>query len=164
MKTNKGKKKIHGNSKKVTRDVRGRILKGSTLAEKFETTAEKEKLIKLYCKHITEGYSKESFEYADPRTIMEYAEKIDEESAKTGKFTILQTTLIHRALRVSQKQWEHWGIQGMLNKIPFFNSQIWALNMRNRFNWDKDDKSPKEMTIDRVITVNFVRDDDKLPA
>jgi len=161
MKTKKALKKqrIHRNSKKITRDERGRVLKGNTLAEKYETTAEKVKLINLFCKHISEGYSQESFEYSDPNTVKGYAEKITEEmkaeNAKTGKFTVFPTVLIHRALRVSQKQWEHWGIQGMLNKIPFFNSQIWALNMRNRFNWDKDDKSPKEMTIDRVI---------KLPA
>jgi len=145
--------------KKITRDKRGRVIKGNTNAVKFETAEEKIALIKRFCDHISEGYSQESFEEADYRTINDYAEKLTAKSAKTEDFTVLQTTLIHRAFRTSRKRWEHWGIQGMLNKIPYFNAHIWALNMRNRFNWDKDDKSPKEMTIDRVITVNFVQDE-----
>ncbi|MCX6162696.1 MAG: hypothetical protein NTV87_15350 [Ignavibacteriae bacterium] len=163
MKTTKKKKPvkiIHGNSKKITRDARGRIEKGSKLALKYETEKEQLQLINRYCKHIASGYSKESFEEAGHETVLRYAEKLIIESGKTEEFTIYGTVLIHRALRVSQKQWEHWGIQGMLNKIPFFNSQIWALNMRNRFNWDKEDKNPKEMKIERKITVNFVQDED----
>jgi len=166
MKTKKSVKKIrvHRNTRKVTRDTRGRIQKGSTLALRYETEKEQLALIKRYCKHIASGYSQDSFEEAGHETITRYAEKLVIESGKTEEFTIYGTVLIHRALRTAQKQWEHWGIQGMLNKIPFFNSQIWALNMRNRFNWDKDDKSPKEMTIDRVIMVNFVRNDKSIPA
>ena len=145
--------------KKINRDKKGRVVKGSRLALKYDTKEKQLELIERYCQHISEGYSIESFEEVDYRTINEYAEKLDRESAKTDDFTILSTVRIQKAIRSSRLKWEKWGIQGMLNEIPSFNAQIWALNMRNRFNWDKDDKSPKEMTIDRIITVNFVKDE-----
>jgi hypothetical protein len=151
---------------KISRDTKGRITKGSKLAMKYETRKEQLELIKRFCRHIENGYSQESFPEADVETVKNYANTITEElkSSNSANFTIFPTTLIQRALRISQKKWEHMGMQGMLNKIRFFNAHIWALNMRNRFNWDKDDKTPKEMMIDRKITVNFVRDDDKPPA
>ena len=138
---------------------RGRIAGGTKLALKYGTVNEQYKLIERYCKHISEGYSKESFRECCYKTVEKYAEDITAEmskNAKTEKFTIFPTVLIQGALRASRYQWEKWGIQGMTNKIPFFNSNIWAINMRNRFGWDKEDKT-EEMIVNRTVTVNFIR-------
>ena len=46
---------------------------GKKNGEKFKTSAQRKALCKQWCKHLSDGFSRESFPYCDPQTFRKYA-------------------------------------------------------------------------------------------
>lgn len=95
---------------------------------------------KEYCELLVEHMSK-------GRSVESFGALID-----VGKNTIYQWLKEHhdfqdamdRGVAKSKQHWELLGEEGIWNEWNSlggrtFNTQVWAMNMRNRFKWDKED-------------------------
>lgn len=86
---------------------------------------------KEYCqelvKHMTQGYSIESFGAV----------------ANCGKTTIYRWLEEHEEFRNAYEEgrakgmlfWEKLGVHGSVGKLPGFKDRAWIFNMKNRFGW-----------------------------
>jgi hypothetical protein len=88
----------------------------------------------LLVQHMAKGFSFETFAGlvgCCTDTLYEWKKKHDKfsDAHKIG-------------MAKNKLYWEDIGIQGMTNKIPFFNSFIWFVNMKNRHDW-VDNKPPQ---------------------
>lgn len=98
-----------------------------------------EKLIKAYCRHISRGYSENSFPDAEAEDVERLARETDEKSG--GETHYYQ--IIGIAKRQSRLMWERIGLRGILGKEKKFNGSAWMFVMKNRFGWK--DKLPEEI-------------------
>jgi hypothetical protein len=116
-------------------------------------------LAKLYCEHLSKGFSKKSFPDCDYRTIEERIKKEPH---------VLQSEKkeLEKAERVGLKWWEAQGIENILNKKEMtkdqdgnttlvetsLNAAVYIFNMKNRYKEDWRDKheietTPAELTV-----------------
>jgi len=93
---------------------------------KFKTRAARMRLCREWCKHLRQGFSRESFPLCDPQTFKNYVETFPED---------FDTEKIEKAERAGRSFWEAVGIKGAIGKIPNFNAASWIFNMKNRFGW-----------------------------
>ncbi len=116
---------------------------GKKLAEKFKTKEQRIALCEAWCKHLANGFSKESFLLCDPQTFRRYMAKYPQD---------FDTQKINEAERASRRFWEQLGIEGTRGKevkievkrkqngevrttTQGFNATAWIFNMKNRFGW-----------------------------
>ncbi len=102
------------------------LKKGNKIAKKFDKTSGKKVCLDFFA-HLRQGYSKESFPDADYRTVEKYISELN-----------LQDEY-DKAMREHQKFWEGLGIAKI--STQYFNGFVWAMNMRNRFRWDKEENT-----------------------
>lgn len=98
--------------------------------ERFQTAAQKGKLLEEYIEHCKQGLSDDCF---PPCNI----EVFDILAAQNTD--IFDIDVIERARRERQLFWEKLGITGTLGKIRGFNAASWRSNMENRFGEESDD-------------------------
>lgn len=114
---------------------------GNKNGEIAKTPESKNLLLENYIKHVTDGYSDESFPDCDMKTFRRYCEAYPVE---------FPADRIEEARRARQLIWEQMGLEGMLGKYMSFNGMIWKFNMQNRFNWrekrDVDVTDKREMS------------------
>lgn len=99
----------------------------------------------LLYKHMSEGFSFESF----GPSIGVHRDTLYEWCTKHVSFSDAKKKAVDAALLF----WETKGIEGMCGKIPFFNSNIWIFSMKNRFKWHDnvhvEEKTEAKIKIDR---------------
>jgi len=112
--------------------------KKNKFAEKIKTAASKQSIIKKYCEHLKQGFSKHSFPELDFRTVEKYARELK------------LTDIIKRAERESLLFWERKGIENLTKK----------LNEKVLF-WGIQNKTPGEKINLDEITVTFNKKNEK---
>lgn len=100
---------------------------GNKNGEKFKTTAERQKIFKLYCDHIAAGYTAKLFnggccENTVTKMIKDYPSEFDLE----------QLNLAHAT---GGLVWEQIGKLGIMGKMKGFNSSGWWRVMQNKLGW-----------------------------
>ena len=95
-----------------------------------------------YCKHISEGLSKEAWCYEDPddpelglvwNTMESYMKKDP---------AAFEPILLQKAYAKSREWFENVGKDLMIGKIEKGSPATFQTFMRNKFGWDKEDKKP----------------------
>lgn len=107
---------------------------GNQYARKFNTSEERQQLMRDYIKHCEGGFSDDAFTPCDKETFWKYVKDFPHD---------FDTNEIKAAQRERQRRWEGHGIAGMLGQIRGFRERVWEINMRNRFGW-KDEKSKED--------------------
>lgn len=109
---------------------------GNTNAMKFKTAEERKALCAVYCIHVEQGLSDESFPECDMQTLKHYREEYPLD---------FDTVEIEKSRRTRQLLWEKAGLDGTMGRIPGFNAATWKFNMANRFRWrDRSDVTSDE--------------------
>lgn len=130
--------------------------KGSNNAEKFKTPAERQKVFKSFCAHLSEGYSPKTFhggcvENTIIRMLETYPHEFDREEIALAKAT-------------GNFVWEQMGKLGTSGTIEGFNASSWKMIMGNKLNWKEkieqssDPENPPEGIIspaDRAVIEHF---------
>lgn len=118
--------------------------KGNAYAKKFKTPAQRKKMCKAWCAHISKGFSKESFPLCDPQTFKKYAQKYPKE---------FDTIKIQEAERQNRIFWENQGVEGLWGGKKF-NPTVWIFNMKNRFRDDWRDSQDLTSKGEKINTLN----------
>lgn len=110
-----------------------------------QPTKYKKEYCEMLIKHMARGLSFECFGAvvdASKQTLYDWCQANDE---------FLDAK--QRGNELSRLFYEEAGINGMMNKIPFFNSNIWTFSMKNKFRdewkdqFDVNEKSKKSIKI-----------------
>lgn len=97
--------------------------------ERFQTVAQKKKLLAEYIEHCKQGLSDECF---PPCSIDVF------DACAALNPDIFDIDALERARRERQLFWEKLGITGTLGKIRGFNAASWKSGMQERFGGDED--------------------------
>lgn len=62
---------------------------------------------------------------------------------------------------LEQEHWEQIGYEAMLGKIKDFNSQVWSLTVKNRFNYKEKTELSGDQDSPLSVNVNFVSHENK---
>lgn len=120
--------------KKVGKDIRA-----------MSASAEgRKKIFENLCKHLSKGFSMDSFEELSYNTIQEYLK------IYSSEFKIEE---LHDSLRKGKLMWETIGYKQATGEC-LGNSRSWYYNMSNRYGWR--DKVDVEQDTKGTLTVNVV--------
>lgn len=101
---------------------------------------QEEKLINAYCRHLSRGYSEESFPDAEWSYVEKLAKETDEKNGGENYY--------FHIIKVSKRQgrllWEKIGMNGILTENKKFNGSAWMFVMKNRYGWKLNPKEEKK--------------------
>ncbi len=113
--------------------------KKASSKEKKTSIAEKKVLIENFCRHIRQGFSKDSFVEAAWDEVWGTAQYLDEcripeenPKIKNSRGAVSFCELIMQAIRSSRKKWEETGLQSVEKRE--FNAAVWK-----QTEWNKSD-------------------------
>lgn len=116
-------------------------------ALKFKTPEERRSLCRRYIEYIQTGRSKEYFPDCAVQTFERYVKDFPED---------FDTEKIAMAERLGLGKLEAAGFDGMMGKIPGFNTTAWIFITKNRLGWrDKQDfTSAGKFEMPQVVIVD----------
>jgi len=120
------KDKGNSNTKKRKTNLPPVAPKGNDYAMKFATSEDRRKLCEEWCKHIRNGYSKESFPLCDKKTFESYAKKFPRDFPADKR---------EQACREGQLMWEQMGKMGTGGKLKGFNAMSYKFIIQNKYGW-----------------------------
>lgn len=138
--------------------------------QKFWTPELRAELLKAYLKHISQGYSSNSFT-GIPEKRNHNGDVVAEEipcTHKTFKTYIenypdeFPSSLIEAAEAKRTLFWEAMGIQGTAGKLPGFNALSWKFNMMNRFKGEWKERQDVT-TADEKMETTIIYKPEKVP-
>ena len=119
-------------------------------------TKYKEEYCDMLIKHMSEGYSFESFAGVvgvSKQTIYDWLDA-------NSQFLDAKQIAIEKC----RLWWERAGMRGMMNdeKDLKFNAQVYNLNMKNRFNWSDRVKQEHsgELTLEQLVSKSMEESDE----
>ena len=132
----KGGKKMNRKPKYKTE---GKRLKLEEINKRNDEIGLKKSLIENFCRHIGQGFSKDSFVEAAWDEVWRTAQYLDENQIpeestiiENSRSTVSFRELIMKAIRSSRKKWEETGLQSVEKRE--FNASVWK-----QTEWNKSD-------------------------
>lgn len=133
--SDKDKNSVPKKSQPITYSPKARAKKGNTDKVKFPNPEDRQKCHDEYCEHLKQGFSKQSFEGASPKTMTKYIKQFPED------FPIEE---IEAALRVGRYEWEKIGMD-QAKGINGGNGSTWFRIMQNQYDYrDRLDLTSKD--------------------
>lgn len=111
---------------------------GNKKAVKLKTEEQKKKAYTSYCKWIAGGHSKEAWDYQDGDMTLTHKTMEKYMREQPLDFPTIQR---ERAQAQSLKVWEEKGMNMMEGRVDKCQPAIYQMFMRNKFGWDKEDRS-----------------------
>jgi hypothetical protein len=116
----------------------------------FKTQIARKKLFESYCKHISSGFSDDSFPDCDIKTFNSVLQQYPED---------FPAEKIDKAKRLCLKFWEEKGMGNLTEDGKPYNPTMWIFNMKNRFGWkDRPESINKENDEDKTVEVEIVKE------